>query len=261
MKPGDAAAGRRAAIAGAAALLGLSACGDGSDEGPRPARAVETAWMAPPGLDSVRIEGRDVTLSGSATPGDRIVLTDSDGVSVAASTGSDGRFSVRLAAPGSPVLYRAEIQRGRNEARAGSWLALAPGPELTAAVLVPGDAATSLAASGLLSSVDYDGAGLLVAGTAAPGTLVRVTLGDGPAQSATVRSDGRYVARFAAAAPGPRRVTAQQAERSQSVMLNLSAPSGALAVEAVGAGVRIDWPTPGGGGQRTWIFRAPAPQE
>lgn len=243
------------AVVGVAAMMLIpAACGPAPDGAPRQAGTTETAWMAPARLDAVDFEADGLIVTGTARPGDRVVLADPAGVSVAGSTGADGRFSIRLAAPRAPVLYRAEIQSGRDEAHAGSWLVLTPGPGPIAAVLTAGGAVRPLNGSALLSGVDYDGAGLLVSGTAAPGAPVRVTLDDGPAHAAPVNAQGRYVARFPAVPPGPRRVRAVQGEQARSVALTLTAPSGALAVSVTGAGARIDWPTPGGGGQSTWII-------
>lgn len=246
---------RRLAVLGVGvAMLIPSACGPAPTGASGQARTVETAWMAPARLDAVDFGADGLIVTGTARPGDRVVLTDSADVSVAGSTGADGRFSIRLTAPRTPALYRAEIQSGRDEARAGSWLILTPGPGSLAAVLTAGGAARPLNGSGLLSGIDYDGVGLLVSGTAAPGAPVSVTLDEGPAQSAPVNARGRYVARFAAVPPGAHRVRAVQREQARSVTLTLTEPADELAVTATGVGARIDWPTPGGGGQSTWII-------
>lgn len=247
------------ALCGTAAL-GLAACMGDDGEGPSaPPRGVETTWMAPPHIQAVDADERGVSVFGAGSPGDRVVLTGTDDVSVAGSTGADGRFTVRLSHPSAPALYRIEIQRGRNEARSGAWLLLAPGAPVAAAVLQPGAAAVSLNRSGLLSSVDYDGMGLLAAGSTAPESPVRVTLDDGPSQSVVSGPDGRYVARFAAAPAGARRVLVQAGERSQAALLSLSEPSATLSVQSLTTGLRVDWPTDGAGAQSTWLFDAQTP--
>lgn len=243
-----------AVAAGAAALMGPWGCGPSPEGAPRSARALETAWMAPARLDAVEFAADGVTVSGAATPGERVVLANPAGVSAAATSGADGRFSIRLRPPQAAELYRIEIHGGREEARAGSWLILAPEPAPVAAMLTAGDVTVPLTGSNLLSSLDYDGAGLLVSGAADPGQAVRVSLDDGPAQSVLAGADGRYVARFASIPPGPRRVRAEEGERAQSVLLTLTRPTGEMAVNGFGAGAHIDWPTPGGGGQGAWII-------
>lgn len=245
----------------AVVLMTSLGCTPAPQDTPRQPGAMPTSWMTPARMQAADFAPDGVTITGLSGPGDRVVLANPAGVSAAGSTGADGRFSIRLPAPDGPVLYTVELHSGRNEARAGYQLLLAPGPGPVAAMLSPGGAAVALGESRLLASVDYDGAGMLVAGVAAPGAPVRVSLDDGPVQTAYPDRTGGYVARFAAVAPGVRRVHAEQGPRAQSVVLTLTRPSQDLTVTAEGPAARVDWPTPGGGGQSTWVIRGPADGE
>ena len=242
--------------AGAAALILLAACGDQPEADTRQSGQMQTSWAAPARLETAVFGLDGVTLTGAAGPGDRIVLTDMAGVSVAATAGHDGVFSLRLATPAAVNLHHAEIQSRGGQARAGEWLAVTRGPDAVAAVLAPGAAVTPLNHAGLLSGVDYDGSAVLVSGAAQPGQPVRVSLDDRPAQAVTVDQTGRYVARFASTPPGPRRFRVEAGERIQDVLLTLTAPPAELGVSGSAVATRIDWPTPGGGFQSSWIVIA-----
>ncbi|MFN3814829.1 hypothetical protein [Brevundimonas sp.] len=245
---------RDAALAGIISMLGLGACGADPDAAPRRASDIQTNWAAPARLESAVFSADGVTLTGAAAPGDRIVLTDLAGVSVAATTGADGVFSLRLATAGAISLHHAEIQSGGSQARGGDWLVITPGPDPVAAVLVPGGAAAPLSRTRLLAAVDYDGAGVLVSGAAPPGERVRVSIDDGPRQTVTADQAGRHVARFPAIPPGPRRIRVETDDEIQDAVLNLTAPSTELRAADSGVATRIDWPTPGEGFQATWIL-------
>ncbi len=240
--------------AGAAALILLAACGDQPEADTRQPGEMQTSWAAPARLETAVFGPNGVTLTGAAGPGDRIVLTDTVGVSVAATAGDDGVFSLRLATPADVSLYHAEIQSRGSQARAGEWLAITRGVDAVAAVLAPGAVVTPLNHAGLLSGVDYDGSAVLVSGAALPGEPVRVSLDDRPAQAVTVDQTGRYVARFASVPPGPRRFRVEAGERIQDVVLTLTAPPEALGTSGSAVATRIDWPTPGGGFQSSWIL-------
>ncbi|MFN3537555.1 MAG: hypothetical protein ACK4Y4_08930 [Brevundimonas sp.] len=247
---------RDAALAGIISMLGLGACGADPDATPRRSPEIQTNWAAPPRLESAVFGADGVTLTGAASPGDRIVLTNMAGVSVAATTSSDGVFSLHLA-PGDGVsLHHAEIQSGGSQARAGEWLAITQGPNAVAAVLASGAAVTPLNHAGLLSGVDYDGSAVLVSGAALPGESVRVSLDDRTAQAVTADQTGRYVARFASAPPGSRRFRVEAGDRAQDVVLTLTTPPTELGATGSGVATRIDWPTPGGGFQSSWVLNA-----
>ena len=242
--------------AGAAALILLTACGDEPTADARRPGETSSGWAAPARLETAVFGPNGVTLTGAAAPGDRIVLTDTDGVSVAATAGDDGVFSLRLAARGAVSLHHAEIQSRGSQARSGEWLAVTRGADAVAAVLAPGAAVTPLNHAGLLSGVDYDGSAVLVSGAGLPGAPVSVSLDERPAQAVTADPTGRYVARFASVPPGPRRFRVEAGERSQDVVLTLTTPPAALGTSGSRVATRIDWPTPGGGFQSSWILNA-----
>ncbi|MFN4297628.1 MAG: Ig-like domain-containing protein [Brevundimonas sp.] len=251
---------RDAALAGIISMLALGSCGTEPDALPRQSREMQTSWAAPARLESAVFSTDGVVLTGAAAPGDRIVLTDVAGVSVAATAGADGAFSLRLPPSDGVTLHHSEIQSRGSQARAGEWLVITPGPSPVAAVLAPGGASAPLNRARLLAAVDYDGSGVLVSGTARPGQTVRVSVDDGPPRTATADPTGRHVARFPAIPPGPRRFRVEAGDDSQDVLLNLSAPSDELSAAVSGVATRVDWPTPGGGFQSSWML-APTPGE
>ena len=244
-------------IATLGAALLLTACGSDSPPPPAPTEAAPSAWMAPPVFEAADVTADAVVVSGQAEPGQRVVLTDLTGLAAAASADAQGAFSIRLAARPVLSLWRIDVARGAEEARTGQWLAVSQGDALSV-ILRAGAAARPVGPANLLATADYDGGGLLVGGRATPGQTVQVDLDGGPVQ--TVRADalGWHQARFAAVSPGPHRLRARTDTATRESPLTLTAPSGEPGVRREAGAVRIDWPTPGGAGQVTWVFDPPA---
>ncbi|MEH6664438.1 MAG: Ig-like domain-containing protein [Brevundimonas sp.] len=245
----------RAGICAALALM-LGACGADPDAAPRTPPETPTSWAAPARLETAAFGADGVTLTGTAAPGDRVVLTDRAGVSVAATAGADGLFSLLLPPSGEVTLHQAEIQSRGSQARTGEWLVVQPGPRPVAALVAPGAATIPLNRTRLLAAVDYDGAGVLVSGSARPGQTVRTSLDGGPPKPVIADQTGRHVARFPAVPPGPRRLRVETDDGAQDVVLVLGRPSDGLRAAVSGAATRIDWPTPGGGFQASWILHS-----
>lgn len=243
------------AIWGAALLL--AACGPETLGTTAQADAPPSEWMAPPFFEAADVGAGAVVVSGRAEPNQRIVLTDQTGLAAAASADARGVFSIRLTARPGLSLWRIDLARGVEEARTGEWLAVSSG-EGAPMVLRAGAAARPVGPAGLLATADYDGGGLLVGGRARPGQAVQIDLDGGPSQTVRADAQGWHQARFATVAAGPHRLRARTPTMTQEIPLTLTRPSGETRSRPEAAGLRIDWLTPGGAGQATWMFDPPA---
>lgn len=245
-------------IATLGAALLITACTPDDPQAPAASAAAATsAWMAPPLFDAAEFADGAVIVSGRAAPGQRIVLTDRTGLAAAASADDQGAFAIRLVLGANLTLWRIDVARGAQEARTGQWLAVSGG-QASAVILRAGAAARPVGPAGLLATADYDGGGLLVGGRVMPGQPVQVDLNGGPPQTVQGDEQGWIQARFAAVSPGPHRLRARGPTGEQEISLTLAAPSGDARARREGGALRIDWPTPGGAGQATWVFDPPA---
>lgn len=237
------------------AALAVASCAPADQGSSRPADVQPSTWVVPPRFEAADFSGEAVIVSGRVEPNRRVVLTDQDGLAAAASADAHGAFSIRLAPGAELSLWRVEVAAAADEARTGQWIAVAPSARV-AVVLRSGAAARPVGGRSLLASADYDGGGLLVAGRAAPRQEVQVSLENGAVQ--TVRADGQgwYDARFPAIGPGPHRIRARTESQTREAAFDLAVPSGVLDFARVASGPHIDWPTPGGGGQATWLFES-----
>lgn len=237
------------------AALAAAACAPADQGSARPADVQPSGWMVPPQFEAADFSGEAVILSGQVEPNRRVVLTDQQGLAAAASADAQGAFSIRLAPGAELSLWRVEVAAAADEARTGQWIAIAPSARI-AVELRSGAAARPVGGRALLASADYDGGALLVAGRAAPREEVQVLLENGAAQTVRADGQGRYDARFPAVAPGPRSIRVRTTSQTREASLNLAVPSGTLEFAREPSGPRIDWPTPGGGGQTTWLFES-----
>lgn len=244
-------------IASLGAALAVAACSADAPRTPVPADPATSGWMAPPTFESVEFPADAVIVSGKAEPNRRIVLIDRTGTAAAASADASGSFAIRLPALPGLSLWRVNLAQGAEEARTGEWLAVSPADRV-AATLRAGASARPAGPAGLLATADYDGGGLLVGGRATPGQAVQVDLDGGSAQTVLADARGWHQTRFAGVSPGAHRLRVRTRTMTQEAPLTLSAPTGAAGVQRAPAGLRIDWPTPGGSGQATWIFNLPA---
>lgn len=211
-------------------------------------------WDRPPRALLVEPRRDGMLLLGEGPAGGRVLLRPQGGDPAAITIGQDGRFALPTAAPTAPTLYRLELDRPA-EPRPGETLVLLPGGQ--GAVLASGAASRALVAVQGLTTVDYDGADLIVAGAATPEARVDLALDGGRRATGRADASGRFVLAAGPIPTGLFRLTLSVEDGPGDELSLVLVDPGAGELEATpdGPGFTLVWPTPGGGGQQTW-FRA-----
>lgn len=255
-------------------LLGLAACGPASEPEKATTEAAvppeEAGYVAPPALvNADRSQGR-VRIGGVAPPGAEIRLASPDGTLLRALAAADGRWSLSLPEPTSPVMFAFSAVSAQRTIRSEGAVLSTPSPGPPALLLRAGFGAQPLGSGQdqpVILAVDYDGSGgAAVAGLARARSAVRLSLDGAPAGFGQTDQAGRFavIATNRTLAPGPRRIEVETPEGRAQVAVTASAPralgASAYRAERVGAAWRIDWAPPGGGVQTSIVFDPPEPQ-
>ena len=242
-------------------------CGCGPQTGPIGAastsggQASESAYRPPPSVLAAQHTANGVVvLVGRADAGDRVRLAASTGARTPAVTDGRGGWRARLAPAGEVRLFGlAAFGQGRT-VQAQGYLAVTPDGLVAqlragagAEVLRPGPPLRILA-------VDYDRkGGAVVSGADRPGATVALSADGLQRGRIAVNHDGRFaMALDEPLAPGPHRIEADDGGARAAVSLSVTpaAPltGGPFRAGREAGGWRIDWLTPGGGGQTTFLF-------
>lgn len=247
-------------LAPALASLLLVGC-DAQSPAPSSAggRQDEAAYLRPPSVDVVFLKAGYLEIGGRAVPESRVRLTRPDGVALAGAADPTGRWLIRVPGAGGPQVFGlSQTIQGRtiqadgyifHSPAAGGWRLRAG-----AAAQPLGD----LARQALV--VDYDRRGGAVISGKAPGEGLLVVQIDGRrAGEGRVGAAGRYEIRLSGPAPmGESRLRVFGEGLNREIVMRLSPPGlpidGPVKAIQQGAGLRIDWITPGGGVQTTQIL-------
>jgi hypothetical protein len=253
----------------AAAALGLMAC---SCERAWPGAAAPAAAPTPdPGYRSAPAllglsRGADglVSLKGRAAPSAQVRLVSPAGSRIETAADGAGAWTAPLGPAPQPVLYGLSAQSQGRRVQAEGYVAVLPGAP-TVALLRAGAGAQAMDPGsanpgGLrILAVDLDGAGaVVVSGRAAPNAPVTILLDGAAAMEGRAEGDGRFsLALPKPAAPGLHRLEARTASHTSQVAVSLTPPAspalGPYHVTHGGVGWRVDWITPGGGPQTTFL--------
>jgi hypothetical protein len=218
------------------------ACGEQAAS-PREASLSEAAWVTPPGLKDVEIEGTSLTLAGTASPSGRVVVSDPDGSQFAVAADGDGTFTLGMPMPTAATLYRLEVQSGQVRYPAPGRLFVAGTSGGPIAFVIAGSATRRFDAVSPLDAVDSDGTTSILSGRANAGTTIRVETDI--ARDIPVGPDGRWAA-VTVGAPARLRVGGQDF----APLLTLAGSDG---LSLTPGGWRLVWTAPGGGRQVTWL--------
>lgn len=253
--------GRPAGRALLAGLLALAACSPGGGRSPEDAarRQDAAAYLAPPAIDRAVFAAGTASLEGRAAKDAEVRLASPAGVRITARADAEGRW--RLTAPVDPtgaIYGLSETLAGRT-LQAEGYVFLSP--QHGAWLLRAGAGARALspgAAAPIVLDTDRAG-GAVVSGRAAPRGRVAVQLNGARMGEGRADDAGAFEVRLKGPAPaGPNRLRIFGDGISAERTLNLSPPrppeGGPLRVAPEGAGLRVDWMTPGGGVQSTQIL-------
>ena len=248
-------------VAGAAlGALALSACGgsvrDAADA-PRH-ETPEASYSAPPEVTGAQPAGARVALAGKAAPGAMVRLATPQGGATEARVDAQGGW--RLSVPAAPEggLYALSERSGGRTIQAEGYLLVTPRGD--GALLRAGAGAVKLGpqqpAAGV-TALDFDRAGAaVVSGRGPPGGAISARLDGKKVGESRIDAQGRFaIALQAPLPPGVHaiKVFGEAVDASLNVDAARAAPltGGPMRATQTGAGLRVDWMTPGGGVQST----------
>jgi hypothetical protein len=245
----------------------VSACAPSSDD-PVPGAEVQSAqvgYLQAPRLTATTLSDRSFTVKGIAAKGARIRLSSPEGQAFGTTADDQGVWQIDVprhsARPQQTMLFGlSEDQEGRI-IQAEFYVALLPDPQVPVVLLRAGTGAQTLANGPVfaITTADFDNAGgLTVSGFAPAGKPIKASLEGSGAIETFAGQDGRFSLGLTPSAPATaRQIEIQSGIDQRTLTLDVSAhrlPAGTLAdtTRLVG-GWRIDWTTPSGGVQTTYI--------
>ena len=262
---------RRSCLAAALGLAGvLAACGPAPRVTALNAPSPDLGYLQAPVLNSARLAGNQVILSGRAAAGARVRLSSPKGQAFGTTVADTGQWTIEVpiaAGAAEPLqLFGLSQDRDGRMVQAEGYIGVLPDAATPAVLLRAGTGARRIgvaqANSASVLIADFDDVGALaVSGSVAPGQAVKAALdGDWVAQGLAGR-DGRYsLALSGATKPGPHQVLVQTGGRTLAIIIDVQParlPKGTLYQSIpLQKGWRIDWTTPSGGVQSSVIMSA-----
>ena len=244
-----------------AGLLALAACSPGGTRSPDETarRQEEAAYLAPPRVDRADFGPGGYSLEGQAAKGAEVRLASPGGDGVTARPDAEGRWQLTVPVAGAGAIYGLSETFAGRRVQAEGYLFLSP--QHGAWLLRAGAGARAVSPGATAPIVlDTDRAGgTVVSGRAAQRGLVGVQLNGSRMGEGRADDAGIFEIRLKGPAPpGANRLRIFGDGISEERTLNLSPTvppvGGPLRVTPQGAGLRIDWLTPGGGVQSTQIL-------
>jgi len=265
---------RTKAALGLAAVL-CTACGAGPDapaktSSARPS-ADEAGFIVPPQAQTLRrLQDGGLVLTGTAPAGAVVRLASPAGSAFAATADDKGRWSITAPALARPALFGLSATSHGRTVQAQGYIALLPkgGSSALGALLRAGAGALPLGPTServRITALDLDAARAAIVSGAAPTGAVLAAAVDGVAagEGAAAADGGFALSLIAPVELGPRRIevsgpAASAAATVEVRALSRPAPLPYRSERATDAWL-IDWITPGGGVQTTYLFDSPGP--
>lgn len=245
----------------------VSACAPKADD-PTPnadAQSAQVGYLQAPRVTATTLSERSFRVKGTAAKGARIRLSSPEGQAFGTTADDGGGWQIDLPRPkGSAqqaMLFGLSEDIEGRIIQAEFYVAFMPDPQVPVVLLRAGTGAQTLAhGTGLvITTADYDGAGgLTVSGFAPVGQAIKGSVNGAEAVESWVGQDGRFtIGLTGPSRMGTGQVTIASGNLRQSLALDISShklPSGTLAdMTRQADGWRIDWTTPSGGVQTTYI--------
>jgi hypothetical protein len=256
-----------AAAAVVAALSPLGGCGEKSAPVDNSASAQappnEVYRPAPELLGGATSSDGHVQLYGSAVPGAAVRLRSPSGAQQFTTTDARGVWRITLAPSPQPRLLGLSMSDNGQVVQALSFLFLAPDGAVARLKAGGGTQAAAPAKPGLAPlALDYDNQrAATLSGVAAPHETVTVRVDGVERSQATADSAGRFVLPLPQLTAGAHEFdlmgAAQEVRFSARIDTPAALATAPYAATRMGQGWRIDWRTPGGGGQTTLILGPP----
>lgn len=242
----------------------LTACGPSAPIAPAKADkpdSAEAGYMAPPTVDAVRRTANGISLSGRGAPDSDLRLGSPTGEVMMGRVDAVGQWTVTAPnAPGVRLFGLSTTHEGRT-VQAEGYVMIADGGEV--ALLRAGTGAIRLAAASAsprILTVDVDrGGGAVVSGVATPGAGLNVRVDRITQGGAQVDEGGRFhISLRGLLSPGVHdiQVAGEGGETAVSIATSPAAPLtyGPVRADRAANGWRVDWMTPGGGVQSTYLI-------
>ena len=256
--------------AGKTTLLAVAALGLLCGCGGKDASAVNAASAAPEPtqdyrpapelLGGARAANGGLQLYGSASPGAAVRLASPSGAQQFATADATGVWRFTLAPSAQPRLLGLSMSDRGQVAPAVGYLFIAPDGAVARLRTGGGTQAASTGKGALAAlALDYDNQrAATLSGVAAPHETVIVRVDGVERSQARVDSGGRFVAALQPLTAGAHQFDVMGATQQIHFAATVDTPqtpaSAPYTAKREGQGWRIDWRTPGGGGQTTLIL-------
>lgn len=253
------------------AVLALSAMGLLTACTPKPSdqtpvsdvQSAQVGYLQAPRLTSASLSDRSFIVAGSGVKGARIRLSSPDGLAFGTTADDSGRWQIEL--PRGPqqqaMLFGLSEDIDGRVIQAEFYVALLPDPQVPVVLLRAGTGAQTLVKRGSfdITTADFDGAGgITISGFAPAGKSIKAIVDGAVASEALVGVDGRFTLGVIGPPLGGKCIIKLSIGDS-SLTLNLDISPHKLKAGnlfdtvRLFDGWRIDWTTPSGGIQTTFI--------
>ncbi len=245
----------------------VSACAPKANHPIPPAdvQSAQVGYLQAPRLTATTLLDRSFSVKGSAAKGARIRLSSPEGQAFGTTADDQGVWQIDVprsaARPQQALLFGLSEDIEGRIIQAEFYVALLSDPQVPVVLLRAGTGAQTLANGTVfaITTADFDSAGgLTVSGFAPAGKPIKASLDGSGAIETFAGQDGRFSLGLAPSTPAvARQIEIQSGIDQRTLSLDVSAhrlPAGTLAdtTRLVG-GWRIDWTTPSGGVQTTYI--------
>jgi hypothetical protein len=245
-------------------MLMVGACGQSPAPPLQPAeRQEEAGFLQPPRVLDAERSSQGVVLTGTGPPDAVIRVASPGGAAVGVQADAKGAWQVVAPPPSQVTLYGLSARLPDRAVQAEGYIAILPSPGDPAVLLRAGSGAELFGVGQgavAIGAVDIDTAGAaIVSGMASPRqALAAFVDGAAVAQGAATDSGAYTLMLSATFPPGTRRIRVTGGSREAVVDLAVAPPQapteGAWRSERLANAWRIDWVTPGGGLQTSYIL-------
>jgi hypothetical protein len=252
--------------------LGLSGCGDSKKSEWRPQKsastsaqidATESGYVAPPRVEQVSHVPAGLLLNGVGAPSANIRLGAPTGEVIVGQADSNGLWSLTVPLGQDVRLYGLSMTREGRTVQAEGYVMITP--EGSVALLRAGTGAWRLARASaspniLAVDVDPEGGGV-ISGMATPGAGLGVRVDRTPRAVGQAGDDGRFILSLSEPlAPGPHDIQVSGEGGEQRITVETSPAArlidGPVRAQRLENAWRVDWMTPGGGVQTTFLMHS-----
>ena len=222
--------------------------------------AAEVDYQSPPEVKAARIVSGQVEVTGAASPKAIIRLAKPNGPAGQTLAARDGRWAIRLPVSSQVEMYGVSEAFSGRVLQASGYLLVTPGG--LGVVMRSGAGALVLSdrepARVTAMDIDREG-GAVVSGFSAPGSRVSAWIDGDKMGDGRVDSLGRFVLALSGpVSPGRHtlKVFGEDIDTTRTVDAGRATAltTGPFRTTQVGPHLRVDWMTPGGGEQTTWVY-------